>query len=297
VSAASPDLLGRMSRIGIGTARGDEDEQTDERLVEILLAALRAGVRVIDTAVNYRSGRSERAVGEAVRRAVAGGVVARHEVVVITKVGYTRPSGGIEPIAGPEPHGPHDHCLAPDCVRHQVRISREALGIGLIDVCLLHNPEEQWRSDTGQYDEVLARAFDALHREVDDGVIGAPGVATWRTHPGPAGPSLDVGRLSSLAGGSLAVVEAPLSLLRPDVLTPDQLVGGSACSVPVACARLGTAFVASAAAGGGAAGTLAAASVAWAASVPGVTTALVGTLDPAHLAAVTGSPSPVATGP
>src|SRR6185437_6841899 len=83
-------LSRRMSPIGLGTARGAED-----------------GATVLGTAVNYRRGRSERAVGEALRRAITLGVTSRDRVVVSTKVGYPRPDGGVASSApGPESHDP-----------------------------------------------------------------------------------------------------------------------------------------------------------------------------------------------
>lgn len=54
-----------------------------------LLAALRRGARVVDTAPNYGDGAAEALVGETLRRAVASGVLGgRDEVDLISKAGY-----------------------------------------------------------------------------------------------------------------------------------------------------------------------------------------------------------------
>src|SRR5687768_6855606 len=62
-----------VSSIGIGTYLGAADDATD-RLYEAALArALAIGINVIDTAINYRCQRSERAVGRVLAAAFAAG--------------------------------------------------------------------------------------------------------------------------------------------------------------------------------------------------------------------------------
>ena len=77
----------RLSSIGIGTYLGDLDESTDLRYVTSIEAALRAGINVIDTAVNYRAQRSERNIGTALAHLLVGDF-RRDEVVVATKAGF-----------------------------------------------------------------------------------------------------------------------------------------------------------------------------------------------------------------
>src|ERR1051325_7721924 len=64
-------LSGRfVSSIGIGTYLGECSGEDDAAYTDAIAAALDAGVNVVDTAINYRCQRSERAVGLAVRRAM-----------------------------------------------------------------------------------------------------------------------------------------------------------------------------------------------------------------------------------
>lgn len=49
-----------------GTYLGEADEATDEKIIQAILQAVNRGVNVIDTAINYRGQRAERAVGKAV---------------------------------------------------------------------------------------------------------------------------------------------------------------------------------------------------------------------------------------
>jgi len=58
---------GVASSIGLGTYLGDPIPAVDDASREAIDLALRSGVNHVDTAVNYRCGRAERVVGEAVR--------------------------------------------------------------------------------------------------------------------------------------------------------------------------------------------------------------------------------------
>ena len=118
--------------------------------------AVERGVNVLDTAINYRNQRSERAVGAALAAAIGRGALARDEVCVTTKGGYLAfdsnvpsdpreyfmttyvRSGIVQPgdIVG-------SHCMTPRYLRDQLDRSRANLGLETIDVYYLHNPETQ----------------------------------------------------------------------------------------------------------------------------------------------------------
>jgi Aldo/keto reductase family len=55
-----------ISSIGIGTYLGECSEVDDERYADTIARAIAAGVNLVDTAINYRCQRSERAVGTAI---------------------------------------------------------------------------------------------------------------------------------------------------------------------------------------------------------------------------------------
>src|SRR5262245_206951 len=69
-----------LSSIGVGTYLGEADDASDRQYTAAIVRALELGTNVIDTAINYRAQRSERAVGEALRQAIASGTVRREEV-------------------------------------------------------------------------------------------------------------------------------------------------------------------------------------------------------------------------
>src|SRR5574342_61921 len=62
-----------LSSIGIGTYLGDTTDSADRAYTEAIVAALRSGINVLDTAINYRHQRSERNIGEAMRQLISSG--------------------------------------------------------------------------------------------------------------------------------------------------------------------------------------------------------------------------------
>ena len=185
----TPDGDLRLSSVGVGTYLGDADDETDEAYVDAVTTAFETGCNVVDTAINYRHQRSERAVGDALRDADAR----REEVFVATKGGYI-------PFDGEAPENPSAYirdefvetglvppeetvqanCLAPEFLRSQVRKSLENLGVESVDLYYVHNPETHLREAShGQLESRLERAFGALEGEVAAGRIDAYGVATW----------------------------------------------------------------------------------------------------------------------
>jgi aryl-alcohol dehydrogenase-like predicted oxidoreductase len=149
-----------VSSLGLGTYLGDCDDSEDARYTATARAALERGVNLLDTAINYRCQRSERAIGQAVRISIANGSIRREEVVVCTKGGYIpldrTPPATKEGYRGfldseyyrPGVMQPADvvsggHCLAPRYLDDQIERSRKNLGLAVIDIYYLHNPKKQ----------------------------------------------------------------------------------------------------------------------------------------------------------
>jgi len=183
-----------LSSIGIGTYLGEPDERDDTAYRDAVALALRSGCNVVDTAVNYRFQRSERAVGAGLRRVFEAGDVARDEVVVATKGGFIPFDGGyptdpagwfrtalLEPgIAAPDEVVANCHIMTPRYLEAQIEWSRRNLGLEVLDIYYVHNPETQLSEIPRS--EFLVRirgAFERLERAVAEGAIGIYGVATW----------------------------------------------------------------------------------------------------------------------
>lgn len=124
----------KMPINGIGTY-----SLLDEVCVESVSAALRSGVRLIDTAYMYHN---EESVGEAVRNSG----IPREEVFVTTK---------LYPSQFADPEAAIDEAM-------------EKLDIGYIDLMLLHHP--------GEGD---VEAYLAMEQAVADGKIRSIGLSNW----------------------------------------------------------------------------------------------------------------------
>jgi aryl-alcohol dehydrogenase-like predicted oxidoreductase len=262
-----------VSSIGMGTYLGDCDDAEDARYVTVLAAGLERGLNLLDTAINYRCQRSERAVGEAIRQAVERGLAHRDEIVVATKGGYI-------PLEGspPESRALYDkyleteyfekgvmtaadvvsggHSLTPAFLANQVQRSLDNLGIATIDIYYLHNPEQQRPAlDESRFLDVVSQAFAELESQVDRGTIRCYGCATWHGFRlDPSSPAhLNLEGLVNIAreiGGDdhhFRVIQLPLNLAMTEaVRTPTQMVDGRRVPLLEAAAALGISVVASA---------------------------------------------------
>jgi aryl-alcohol dehydrogenase-like predicted oxidoreductase len=238
-----------LSSIGLGTYLGGEDEAADRAYREAILAAVEGGVNVVDTAANYRSGRSERAVGEAFRELGSRGY-ARDELLVATKGGYV-PARDPEDyfrreimargLAAPEDLVAGCHCLAPGYLRHQLEASLANLGLDSVDVYYLHNPEQQLEEmEPAVVRRRIRSAFEFLEEAAAAGRVGVYGTATWngyRVAPGaPGALSLEelVALARELAGAAhrFRVVQLPLNLGMTEAYGhATQRVGGGPASL------------------------------------------------------------------
>jgi len=259
----------RSSSVGIGTYLGKEDATTDLQYQKAVTRALERGINVIDTAINYRFQRSERAIGAALEHACAKGLVARDEVIVATKGGFIPFDGAMprdpgvyftETYLKPGIVRPDDvvgmHCMTPRYLDDQIERSRKNLGLAVLDIYYLHNPETQL--ETVDRAEVMTRirgAFEGLEQAVSDGRIARYGTATWtgyRADPGTPG-YLSLEEMTALAhdaGGAdhhFKVIQLPYNLAMTEAFTrANQRVGAELVTLVEAARRLGIYVMASA---------------------------------------------------
>ena len=267
----SDDLL--VSSLGLGTYLGECDDAEDGRYTSTVIAALSRGVNLLDTAINYRCQRSERAIGEAVRVLISRGDIERSEIVVCTKGGYIplerTPPGTKEGYRGfldSEYYGPGvmqpedvvsgGHCITPRYLNDQIERSRRNLGLAFIDVYYLHNPEQQLEVlSRSAFLSVIGAAFSTLEEQVRRGVIGCYGCSTWNGFrvPPDARNHLSLEELVSVArevGGDnhhFRIIQLPINLAMTEaVRVPTQCIGADRVSLLEAAHRVGVAVVGSA---------------------------------------------------
>lgn len=257
------------SSIGIGTYLGEASDEVDDLYAGSVFRAIASGCNVVDTAINYRFQRSERAVGRGLGLALERGF-GREEIVVCSKGGFVSfdgcfpgdPFGWVEEnlikrgIVSWEEVSREGHCLAPMFLDYQVGQSLENLGVDCIDVFYVHNPETQLSElNEGRFYEVLEMAFRMMERCVEEGRIGMYGIATWDgfLDNSGAGPLLQLERVEQLArraGGDrhhFRVVQMPLNFEMTDGLTvANQMVGGREMTLLEAAGALNICVMASA---------------------------------------------------
>jgi aryl-alcohol dehydrogenase-like predicted oxidoreductase len=263
-----------VSSIGMGTYLGECDDVEDRRYEHLLAAGIECGLNLIDTAINYRCQRSERAVGNAIREAINSGVVSRDELVVCTKAGYVPlekepPSSrdAYKAYLASEYFDPGvmsasdvvagGHCLKPGFLSNQIERSRTNLGLDCIDVFYIHNPEQQLDAlSRPEFLQAIREAFAELEANVASGKIGMYGCATWNGfRVFPANKSyLSLSELVAAAvdvGGKdhhFRVIQLPVNLAMTEaVRLPSQHDGTTNYSLVEIARNAGISVIASAA--------------------------------------------------
>jgi len=262
-----------ISSIGMGTYLGDFDDDEDARYSTVLAAGIERGLNLVDTAINYRCQRSERAAGRAIRRAIDQQTARRDEIVVATKGGYI-PLDGAPPasrdlydsflaseyfdrgVMSPAEVVSGGHSFAPAFIADQIQRSLRNLGLSTIDIYYLHNPEQQCLAlDATRFRTGLANAFRELENQVQQGTIRAYGCATWNgfrqeaSTPGHLSLEEIVGIAHEVGGAShhFSVIQLPINLAMAEaVRSSTQSLAGKNVPVLEAAGALGVSVVASA---------------------------------------------------
>lgn len=255
-----------VSTLGIGTYLGDMDEVTDVKVALACVLATDNGCNLIDSAINYRGQRAERAIGDAMRRVILSGKAKREELFLSTKGGFVpfegKPSSDLtrlfeeeyvrKGIVGMAELVGGCHCMHPAYLDDQIERSRKNLQVETIDLYYLHNPETQLKELPERifYDK-LEKAFVALEKAVLGGRIGAYGLATWNAfREEPSSPTsvqlekcvLAAERAAQAVGQKqhhFRAIQLPLNLAMPEAaLLKTQRFGQNLMSAIDAAAAL-----------------------------------------------------------
>src|SRR5579859_2017474 len=258
------------SSIGLGTYLGEADSAFDASYEQAIAAALRSGINVLDTAINYRHQRSERNISSALQSLIASGEISRDEVLVCTKAGYLSFDGEVpvDPrayfrreyiesgILDPAEVAGGMHCMAPAYLADQIERSRKNLMLGTIDVFYLHNPESQLGEvSRDEFRSRILRAFTMLEKAVQENKIRFYGMATWNGFRVAAqkreflnlAEMIEVARQAAGEDHHFRFIQLPFSLAMPEAFVlKNQSDDGKARSTLELAARAGIAVIGSA---------------------------------------------------
>jgi aryl-alcohol dehydrogenase-like predicted oxidoreductase len=184
-----------LSNIGIGTYLGDPDKKTDELVKNAVKQSILSGVNVIDTAINYRSQKAERAVGKAISELIEEGKISRDQIFVSSKNGYVTNDADVQlgfweyvkeeySQKGIIQEGDVTsgyHCMTVPYLSDQLDRSLKNLDLECIDLMYLHNGIEGQIKDISkeQFLENLKSVFELYEQKRDEGKIKFYGMATW----------------------------------------------------------------------------------------------------------------------
>lgn len=148
------------------------------------------------------------------------------------------------------------HCMTPGYLRNQLDNSLRRLQLDTVDVYYLHNPESQFAEvSRDEFYLRLRAAFEFLETAVADGKIAMYGTATWNGYRVPVDQqehlSLErvIATAREVAGENhhCKVVQLPFNLAMPEALTHgNQSVNGQTMSLLEAAETLGVTVMASA---------------------------------------------------
>jgi aryl-alcohol dehydrogenase-like predicted oxidoreductase len=195
-----------ISNIGIGSYLGDPLLEDDQKLFVAMEAAINGGINVIDTAANYRYGKSERVIGAALQHMSKTKSLDRKSVFVASKIGYITPDPDFNKSEADQIQSALDfasqykgkgndmvnslskddfigesHAIHPGYIAYQLEQSLKNLNLRTLDLLYLHNVAETRLALLKKpkvFDE-LKRAFEYLEILREENKIRFYGLATW----------------------------------------------------------------------------------------------------------------------
>jgi len=186
-----------FSSLGIGTYLGLLTAEDDRDLENAIYHSLKSGaVNVIDTAINYRSMKSEKNIGHAIKRLIEDKIISRDQVFISTKNGYITNDGDYPTIDVLEymhkmyiSQGIIDskdissgyNVLNPNYIRKCIDKSLTNMQLETIDLVYIHNAYESWFQDISrsEFNEKIRRVFQVYEEYRSQNKIRYYGMATW----------------------------------------------------------------------------------------------------------------------
>ena len=191
-----------ISSIGLGSYIGPPDDINDFYLYNSVKSSVLSGsVNHIDTAINYRYMKSEKAIGKAIQMLIHKYKFKRQELIISSKVGFIPEDAetgkrchsfvqeliennllSFEDIIFDELKRPI-HCIHKEYIKSQIDLSLKNLNLKTLDVYYLHNVFETQSviPDEKLLLERLSKAFETLEELRLLNKIRYYGLATWNS--------------------------------------------------------------------------------------------------------------------
>ncbi len=185
--------------------------------------ALTEGINVIDTSANYMDGLSEELIGNVLYKIVSEEDFDRENFIIISKGGYIQGSRLAELSSNNDVQKKYNnimrysdslwYCLDENFITDTLQQSRERLGVDVIDVFLLQNPEyfilTKEKEDRTNFDKEMSsflmyqeikKGFIALEKAVKKRKIQLYGISSnTLTTPDTFAGSLDISKVWQMA--------------------------------------------------------------------------------------------------
>lgn len=193
-----------LSSLGMGTYLGQITPEEDRDLENAIYESVKSGaMNVIDTAINYRSMKSEKNIGKAMKRLIEDGAISRDQIFISTKNGYITNDGDFpavdvleymqnmfisQGIIDPKDISSGYNVLNPNYIRKCIDKSLTNMQLDTIDLVYVHNAYESWVEDIDrkQFDEMIHKVFQVYEEYRSKNKINYYGMATWTCFRLPA---------------------------------------------------------------------------------------------------------------
>jgi aryl-alcohol dehydrogenase-like predicted oxidoreductase len=209
-----------------------------------MMKAITSGINLIDTSTNYSLGASEELIGSVLK--MVESQVKRSDLVIITKIGYLQgpllnEAKQREVFGNPIPDmvklsDDLYHCIHPEFLKEQLRLSLERMSTHYVDGLLLHNPEYFFKdprlskevSLQDKRDLFYARikmAFECMEEMVNKGLIKYYGISSnsfpfATDHPEFCSAERCLAIAKSIKKDHhFSVIQFPFNLVEPEAAT------------------------------------------------------------------------------
>lgn len=260
-----------FSKLGLGTFNKEpyKEENYLFSYENSVKESIENGINLIDTASNYRYGKSEKEIGSALKELMQSKKVSRDELIICSK-------GGFIQLDFPFPKNPYhwiqeniidknraskdeieldQHCMSADFLEWSCDKSLKNLGVDCIDIYFLHNPEMQlltlgYEKFLKEVEKIFTR-FESMSKK---GKINYYGVASWNgfINDKNFGELINIEDLLNIAkkvGGEehkFKFIQTPFNMAKTSIYTlPTQKVKGEECTLLQAAHRLGLGVISS----------------------------------------------------